>query len=902
MCGTGVGWSVEKKYVDQLPTVSIQGDLSEEKEIPTYTVPDSKEGWCDAFLLGLQTWYGGRDINFDFSEIRLAGAPLKVTGGKASGPEPLKELLKFARDTILSRQGAKLTTLDIHDLICYIGKIVVVGGVRRCIAEDSRVLVKDKSFKYIQNVEVGDLVLTDDGYRPVTNTFSQGVQPVLQITHSNGMLCVTDNHRMAVLNSKKKKELNSILRLGADLLQVDLVDDLKLSSYIEWKETKDLTKEDYLIFPGINNEEGNSEEGNNERNKARMFGIFTACGRMNLFHTSLEFVVKNNENLDFIVNQLEQFGAKPEVSTSEDDHVKTFTVSVSEEDIVEYFYESYSRIIPDVVLHGNTNVKIGYLKGLFIDNSRLSIENSMRFVKDVQSLLYSIGIVSRVEGVEVGKLGVFKGVLTVNPDQRDYLISAFNHPTNELSMNYMYANSDGNVTHHFDNGNIRFFLSRVNSLDIAKSVMTYDLEVDGPHCFVVEGVLSHNSAMISISDLNDEEIRKCKQGNFYNDHPQRCMANNSAAYNKVPSDQELMTEWLSLIQSGSGERGIFNRTGLSEHLPERRREWLGERINEIGTNPCGEVYLNSHQTCNLSTVKVDIDDNLDTLLEKIELATILGTYQSCLTNFNYVSSKFKENCEGERLLGVSMTGQHNSPLFNTMLDSKENEEKMSILLGKLKERAISTNLEYSERFGINPSTAITLVKPEGTSSEMLGCSNGVHPYFDEYYVRRVRLSAHDSVFKLLRDQGAIYYPETGSTINDATTFVVEFPLRAPEGCKTIKDWPALKMLEYCRMMKMYYCEHNPSVTVSIGNDEWIDVMVWLKEKWQIIGGLAFLPRYDHVYKLAPFESISKETYEKLVKHYEKNKIDYTKLIYYETEDETKLKTQAACTGPDACYM
>lgn len=519
MCGTGVGFSVESSNIQALPQIKMQTG----KKLPTYVVPDNKEGWADAMAFGMNTWADGNDVEFDFSKLRPAGARLMTMGGKSSGPEPLKSLLSFTREKMLQRQGRRLTNLDAHDIICKIGECVVSGGVRR-------------------------------------------------------------------------------------------------------------------------------------------------------------------------------------------------------------------------------------------------------------------------------------------------------------------------------------------------------------------------SALISLSDLDDEAIRDSKNGQFYLNEGQRMLANNSAVYLSKPSVEEFMDEWISLVKSGSGERGIFNRGGLAQTLPKRRLDQFENGIYpNWGTNPCGEIILQSKQFCNLSEVVARAEDTEETLIKKIKIATILGTYQSTLTYFPYLSRTWKKNCEQERLLGVSITGQWDSKLAR-------NPE----MLEKLKQVAIDTNKKYAKKLGVNPSTCITCVKPSGTVSQTVDCASGMHARYAPYYIRRIRISATDSLFKMLRDQGVPYYPEVGQTLESATTFVFEFPVKSPKGAVCNADLTALDQLEHWKVVKKHYTEHNPSVTISVGEDEWIAVANWVYENWELVGGLSFLPRSNHVYQLAPYEEINKEKYEEMVKNF--GNVDFSKIVTYEKIDETEVKKELACVG------
>lgn len=529
MCGTGVGYTVESKNIQALPQIKLQSG----KKLAPYVIPDSKEGWADALVYGMKTWFEGNDVDFDFSQLRPAGARLKIMGGKSSGPQPLIDLLTFTRERILRRQGRHLRNIDAHDIICKIGECVVSGGVRR-------------------------------------------------------------------------------------------------------------------------------------------------------------------------------------------------------------------------------------------------------------------------------------------------------------------------------------------------------------------------SALISLSDLDDEEIRDAKSGQFYLTEGQRSLANNSAVYERKPTATEFMEEWVALMKSGSGERGIFNRGSLHRTLPERRiKLWQkeykgyfapdGSIVGPIGTNPCGEIILQSKQFCNLSEVVARADDTEETLMRKVRIAAILGTYQSTLTNFGYLSKEWKENCEKERLLGVSITGQWDCTIAR---DAK--------MLKKMKDEAIRINKLYAKRFGVNESTCITCVKPSGTVSQTVDCASGMHARHAPYYIRRVRISATDALFKMMKDQGVPYHPEVGQAIDTANTYVLEFPVKAPKGAICRDDISAIGQLEHWKTVKLNFTEHNPSVTVSVGEDEWIEVAHWLYQNWDIVGGLSFLPRSNHVYQLAPYEAITKERYDELVK--KMPTIDFSKIVTYEIQDETEVKKELACVS------
>ncbi|MEK6664559.1 MAG: ATP cone domain-containing protein [Pseudomonadota bacterium] len=400
---------------------------------------------------------------------------------------------------------------------------------------------------------------------------------------------------------------------------------------------------------------------------------------------------------------------------------------------------------------------------------------------------------------------------------------------------------------------------------------------------VVEMGGVRRSALISLSDFDDDDLRAAKSGHFYINNPQRSMANNSAVYETRPRAVDFLDEWLALAKSGSGERGIFNRGGLPDQLPQRRWDKFAPYWPRCGVNPCGEIILRSKQFCNLTEVIARAEDTVETLAKKMRLATILGTYQSSLTDFPYISPEWRDNCEEERLLGVSITGQWDCALV------REAE-----VLRTLREQAISVNREYAARFGINASTAITCVKPSGTVSQLVDSASGMHPRYANFYLRRIRISATDPLFAMLKEQKFPYQPEVGQLEATATSFVFEFPVAAPKGCITRTDLNAIEQLEFWKRVKLNFTEHNPSVTITVAADEWIATAHWLYDNWPILGGLSFLPKSDSVYELAPYEEISEAEYHRRVASLPQ--VDFSSIVVYEKEDTTKGAKEFACVA------
>ena len=511
MCGCGVGFSVESQYIEKFPRIKRQRNAKPVR----YTIEDSAEGWADALRIGLQTWFDGGDIIYDYSQIREAGAPLRIKGGRASGPQPLRKMLDFSRQRILARQGSLLRPIDAHDMMCAVGNAAVSGGVRR-------------------------------------------------------------------------------------------------------------------------------------------------------------------------------------------------------------------------------------------------------------------------------------------------------------------------------------------------------------------------TAMISLFDFDDQEMIQAKSGDFERHNSQRWNANNSTVWPDRPLTQMELTRYmLDMVESGRGEPGIFARHAITNSIPERRKQ------DVFGTNPCGEIVLRPYEFCNLSIAIARADDTYETLRDKVEVATIIGTIQSMATHLPGLRPQWKHNCEEERLLGVDINGQ---------LDSKiaQDPEVMKML----KQVAVETNRQVAQMLSINPSASVTCVKPSGNSSQLFDCSPGIHARWSPYYIRNVRVGTHTPIYKVLKDAGVPMDPENGQMPETAETWVIHFPVKAPEGAITRNDRTAIEQLNYWLQCKLNWTEHNPSVTITYRPDEVIDIIKWVWKNQDRIGGITFLPAFDAQYDQMPYEEISEDEYERLAAAFPK--IDFSKLFRHEEEDYTTAAQELAC--------
>ena len=394
---------------------------------------------------------------------------------------------------------------------------------------------------------------------------------------------------------------------------------------------------------------------------------------------------------------------------------------------------------------------------------------------------------------------------------------------------------------------------------------------------VVGGV--RRSAMISLSDLDDERIRHAKAGPWWDTAPHRALANNSAVYDETPTVGKFMEEWLSLYNSHSGERGIFNREAAKKTVSK-----FGHRDPnfEFGTNPCSEIILRPYQFCNLTEAVVRHDDTKETLIHKVKLATILGTIQSTFTKFPYLRKVWQNNTEAERLLGVSLTGIFDNKLLTTQ------GEKLNGILNELRNVARATNKEWAKKLGIPESAAITCVKPSGTVSQLVDSASGIHPRHSKYYIRRVRGDKKDPLTTFLVEQGV---PSEDCVYKSTQTTVFSFPQKAPDGL-TRADVTPIDHLELWLTYQREWCEHKPSVTISVEEKDWPSVGAWTWDHFDQISGVSYLPYDGGTYRQAPYEECTKEQYEELKA--KMPKIDWTK--FEEITDNVEGAQMLACTG------
>ena len=420
------------------------------------------------------------------------------------------------------------------------------------------------------------------------------------------------------------------------------------------------------------------------------------------------------------------------------------------------------------------------------------------------------------------------------------------------------------------------------------SLECHDIVCKIAEIVVVGGV--RRSALISLSNLSDDRMRHAKSGQWWEQNGQRALANNSACYSEKPDIGIFMDEWKSLYDSKSGERGIFNRESANKMAAKNGRRTIDG--HEFGTNPCSEIILRDREFCNLSEAVIRVGDTKDSLKKKVELATILGTFQSTLTNFKYVSNMWKKNCSEERLLGVSLTGIMDSPLTNGK------EEGLEELLEELREVAVETNKKWAKKLGISRAAAITCVKPSGTVSQLTDAASGIHARHNPYYIRTVRGDKKDPLTKMMVDAG---FPVEDDVMNPTHTSVFSFPMKVDENSVFRTDMSAIEQLELWLTYQKHWCEHKPSVTISVKEHEWLEVGAWVYENFDYMSGVSFLPFNDHTYKQAPYQDCNELEYHDLKAKMPKI-VDWTLLGEYEKTDMTIGSQELACSAAGGCEI
>ena len=921
MNGTGVGYSVERQYVTKLPEVAEEFHATS----TVIQVKDSKLGWAKAYKELLSLLWQGEVPEWDLSKVRPAGARLKTFGGRASGPAPLDSLFRFSVEMFKKAAGRKLTSLECHDLVCKIADIVVVGGVRRCLPEGS-LIHTDKGMVPIEDVQPGyHKALTTDGYHPVTNKFNQGQQDLLTIQTQTGSFSCTPNHKMAVLQSAygdyswvKAEDLQEGDRLLHTTSVIDGVDThLPKSSYVRpamaytAKPVEIPTlDEDMAWFIGYYHANGHSairQSGPGKRNSVISVSVPNTAPQV----------------VDKCYEQLSKFGVNVRINEGDGacKNLKATSVELALW-MAEHIKTSNEEFdVPDFIMQAKPEIRSAYVAGVMdgdgsISNRPIQIMSCIHqgYLQQLQAVCASLGVATRVRlnrPAQGNWKPLYQLCLKGSKQERQftltvgkYLIYKVEPPRSRKAEQFSYslpagmvrqAEKEHRVGYH-QNYNVncpielweeisgmesQFTPVSVIGIEEGGVEYTWDIEVADKHEFFCNGILTHNSALISLSNLSDDRMRNAKSGQWWQDNPQRALANNSYVADERPDFEIFLEEWMNLYKSRSGERGIFSRRASQKQADNTGRR---ESNHDFGTNPCSEIILRNKQFCNLSEVVIRPTDDLESLLVKVENATIIGTFQSTLTDFRYLRKKWKENTEEERLLGVSMTGIMDHPILS---DSKKSVE----WLDAMREHAIKVNKEWSAKLGINQSVSITAVKPSGTVSQLVDSSSGIHPRFSDYYLRTVRADKKDPLATFMIDKG--FYAEEDQM--NPSNWVFYFPMKSPEGSVTASDMGALKQLELWKVYQDHWCEHKPSMTCYYKDSEFMEVGNWVWNHFNEISGVSFLPVSDHIYPQAPYQPISEKEYGEWMESMPKD-VDWTELVQYEQGDTTISSQELACSG------
>lgn len=841
MCGTGVGFSIESKYIDQMPIVQRFSNYS----IGVHKVGDSREGWADSLKLALETWFNGQDLEFDYSLVRPRGAKLKTMGGRASGPEPLKKLHQFVRKIIIGNgtsgaQGRRLTSLEWLDIGNMIADTVVVGGVRRS-SEISFSDLNDVSIRHAKDFPY-------PAYREMSNNTAvyNGKPDMLIFMREWTALAASGRGERGIFNLDAAKKSSSRRTPSDDFRTnpcqsswatvltpdgISTIGRIRLGDLIwsgkQWTKVSAKvqtgTKPVFAyktragVFIGTENHRILSDGQKLEVSQA--YGIDYSLGPVSevsglnpqdildglVIGDGTVHKASNNAVFLMIGEKDGDLNTDPQIGSLINyrrrgvgpyDWKVTTTVTAQELPL------TYNRKVPDRYSRGSWKKMRGFLRGLYsangsvIKKERIALKAaSLDVIEAAQQMLSALGIAS---------------YYTVNKSRENV----------------------------FDNGT---YVMRES----------YDLNITWCR--------DRFQKLIGF-------IQKYKQA----DLDEACQKQGQA---------RKKTYEIVEVQA-LGEHPVFDITvEANEHT-----YWTGGLL----VSNCGEINLRTDtgQFCNLSEVIVKATDKFDDLVEKTKSAVWLGAMQACLTNFPYIRDSFKKICEEERLLGVSLTGQMDNPKLMSA-------EKLEVL----KEYAIKTCRLACKALGINMSVAITTGKPSGTVSQLVNCSSGAHPRYAKYYIRRYRISSTDPLFLMMKDQGVKFVPENGQEDlpeSEVMTWVVAFPEAAPKNCLTRHDISAIEQLEWYLKVKKNWCEHNQSITVYVKPNEWMNVGNWVYDHFDDISGVSFLPFNGGDYKNAPYEDLTEAQYNQMVK--KSPKIDYSQLSKYEKEDNTEGAKTYACTG------
>lgn len=842
MSGCGVGYSVESRFVDQLPVIEqFNGNTT------NILVDDSREGWAVAVQQTIDALYEGFNVLVDYSLVRPCGARLHTMGGRASGPDPLKNLIDFIITVFHARQGKKLFPLNAHDICCKIAEVVVAGGVRR----SALISLSDLDDSYMASCKQGEfwnmhphrLMSNNSAVYEEKPTSSEFLHEWLNLVESGsgerGIFNRAAGLEQCRLTNRRKPHadlgVNPCQPAGATVLTpfgISVFGSINVGDTI-WsgKQWTRITAKVYNgnkptfkfhtragIFygtathqviaggqkvqvcnaPYIDTNQCSNAGSMDWDPQDVMDGLVFGDGVVHGASGDLVLLQIGDKDGDYHKSEITHLLKKYRPGVGPYNWEITSTITADE------IPRTFKRRVPDRFFHGSTSKVAGFLRGLYSANGslcggRVTLKaSSFTVIIQVQQMLSVIGIQSYYTVNKANDVEFSNGVYT-------------------CKQSY-----DLNIT--TDRG--KFF-------DNIGFLQTYKEQ--------------HLQALVG--GIRETENRKKKSFDIV--------------------DIECI-----------GDEDVFD---ITVDAPEHTY-WTGGLL----VSNCTEILLRPMQTCNLSAVVVRENDDLKSLREKVKVATMLGCWQAMFTDFHYVRPRWKENCDEERLLGVSFTGLRDHPILKSVSRTSER------WLSTLKHESLRYAEKWSKILGIPMPAAVTCVKPSGDSSQLLNTASGLHPRYSQYYIRRYRISANDPVFHLLKDSGVPVHPEVGQAPQTASTWVLEFPVAAPRGCLTRNDVTAIEQLEYWKMIKDFWCEHTASCTIYVDDSEWMSAGAWVYDNFDSISGLSFLPKSNHIYQLAPYEEINHEQY--VARRQEFPKIEWDRLSEYEKENGIDEMGPRACTG------
>lgn len=860
MSGCGVGFSVERQYVEQFPRIARQTG----KPAPTFVVPDTSEGWADAVRVGLTAWFNGEDVMFDYSQVRPAGEPLRVKGGRASGPEPLRQMLDFARTRILSRQGSFLRTLDAHDIMCAVGNAAVSGGVRRT----AMISLFDYDDVEMRHCKDGDFWRNNSQRWNANNS---AVWPSRELTQAEITRFVLDmvesgrgepgifNRRAAVDNRPER-------RLAAEFGTNPCV------TADTWVLTQEGPRQVWQLagkpFVALVDGRGHAstDAGFFYTGHKPVYLLKTADGhtvRATADHPILQVTGQEGDVLQTVWRPLGELKAGDAVRLH---HHPTAVWGAADEEETAVAWllgllvgqgtfaqrgQKWQALLQFKGQNSQIMAEMAHAVLAANHHNHTAVAQPMAQPNDLGWQLAADGLTAVAQ-----KYGITPHQHTITP--------AIEQSSSAFHAAFLRALFDADGTVRTATGEAVCIRLAATSLDFCQASQRMLLRL---------GINSHIQVMSEtqyVLCLSQANAGRFQQRIGFSD-PTKAMQL-SELLTHVPATA--VESFVATIEAITlvGHEDVYDCTVPGVHAFD---------ANGVYVHNCGEIILRPYQFCNLTSAIARTDDTYETLRDKVELATIIGTIQSMATMFPGLRPQWQKNCEEERLLGVDLNGQMDSVVVQDPAVQR-----------KLREVAVETNRIYAEALGISRSVSITCVKPSGNSSQLVDSASGLHARWAPYYIRNVRVGTHTPVFKVLQDTAVPMDPENGQVPETAVTWVIHFPVKAPDGAITRNDRSAIEQCEYWLQNKLNYTEHNPSVTITYQPNEVLDIIHWVWKHQDKIGGMAFLPAFDAQYDQMPYMEIDEETYKQLAAKFPT--VDFSKIYRYEEEDLTTAAQELAC--------